>query len=399
MIGQKGLPATFGGIEHHVEELGSRLAARGHEVTVFCRPSYSSGANHHGGMRLRYVPTVRTKHLDALVHSALSTLVSVLDPPDIIHYHALGPGLVSPLPRYLSRSKVVMTVHGLDHLRAKWGKGAQAVLRTAAWMSARVPDATIGVSRTLVEHYRSRYRRPIAYIPNGVTVHGPRRPAEITRRFGLSEGSYLLFVGRLVPEKAVDLLIRAFRRIGDDLRLVIVGGSSFSDDYERSLRRLAAEDPRVIFTGYLFGSTLEELYSNAAAFVLPSLLEGLPLTLLEAAAYGTPVVVSNIAPHLQIVADDAPGRRVFVAGDEASLTEALLRTIRNHPLECEGADSFSVRVADTYRWDKVAIATEALYRQLLDGKHLPAPRCSTGAKETRMRFGPLSGGGPSSTEA
>lgn len=399
MIGQKGLPATFGGIEHHVEELGSRLAARGHEVTVFCRSSYSSGSSDYGGMHLRYLPTVSMKHLDALVHSALATLVSAADPPDIVHYHALGPGLVSPVVRFLSRSKVVLTVHGLDHHRAKWGRGAQAVLTTAAWMSAHVPDATIGVSRTLVEHYRIRYRRPITYIPNGVTVRGRRRPAEIARRFGLSEGSYLLFVGRLVPEKAADLLIRSFRHIGDDLRLVIVGGSSFTDEYERSLRRLAAEDPRVMFTGYVFGPTLEELYSNAAAFVQPSLLEGLPLTLLEAASYGTPVVVSNIAPHLQIVAEDAPGRRVFVAGDEASLTEALLRTIRNHPHECEGADSFSERVANTYRWDKAAIATEALYRQLLDGRHLPASRCSTEAKETRLRFGPLSGGGPSSTEA
>lgn len=366
MIGQKGLPATYGGIERHVEELGSRLAERGHDVTVFCRTNYSSGARKHGGMQLRHVPTLSTKHLDAVVHSALSTLVSMADPPDIVHYHGLGPGLLSPLPRYLSRATVVQTVHGLDHHRAKWGRGAQEVLRTAAWMSARVPDATIGVSRALADHYRSRYGRPIAYIPNGVTARRPPPADEITRRFGLVEGSYLLFVGRLVPEKAPDLLVRAFRHVRSDLRLVIVGGSSFSDRYADSLRRLAAKDPRVTFTGYAYGTTLEELYSNAAAFVLPSLLEGLPLTLLEAASYGTPVVVSDIPPHVQVVNVDAPGHHLFRSGDEDSLAEALRSTIRNRPLEREEARSFSSQIASTYRWEDVAHATEELYRRLLD---------------------------------
>jgi glycosyltransferase involved in cell wall biosynthesis len=399
MIGQKGLPATFGGIEHHVEELGTRLAARGHDVTVFCRSSYSSTGRDHRGMRLRHVPTVRTKHLDALVHSALSTLVSMADPPDVIHYHALGPGLLSPLPRYLSHSKVVLTVHGLDQHRAKWGRGAQAVLSTAAWMSSRVPDATIGVSWELAEHYRSRYGRPIVYIPNGVTVRRRRRADEITTRYGLVQGSYLLFVGRLVPEKAPDLLIRAFRRIEDDLRLVIVGGSSFTDNYADSLRRLAAADPRVMFTGYLHGALLEELYSNAAAFVLPSRLEGFPLTLLEAASYGTPVVASDIPPHVQILNDDAPGRRLFEAGDEGSLTDALVRTIRGHPLEQEEAERFSKQVAKTYRWDNVVQATEELYRLVVDGQlHQPSGPARV-ARVTPTHLAPSLPGRRSSTGA
>lgn len=366
MIGQKGLPATHGGIEHHVEEIGARLAERGHDVTVFCRANYSNAGTDHDGMHLRRVPTVGTKHLDAVVHSALSTLVTMGDPPDIVHYHALGPGLLSPLPRYLSRAKVVVTVHGLDHHRAKWGPGARAILSTAAWMSARVPDATIGVSRAVVEHYRYRYGRTIAYIPNGVTVRRPRQADEIKERFGLARGSYVLFVGRLVPEKAPDLLIRAFRRIPDELRLVIVGGSSFSDRYARSLRRLAAGDPRVLFTGYAYGATLEELYSNAAAFVLPSLLEGLPLTLLEAASYGTPIVVSDIPPHVQVVREDALGHHLFPSGDEGALAEALRRTIRSRALERAAARRFSEQVIATYRWDDAVRATEDLYERLLD---------------------------------
>ncbi len=370
MIGQKGLPATYGGIEHHVEEIGSRLAERGHDVTVFCRTNYSKGDRNHCGMHLREIPTVSTKHLDAIVHSALSTLVSMWDPPDIIHYHALGPGLVSPLPRYLSDARVVLTVHGLDQHRAKWGRGAHAVLEAAAWMSARVPDATIGVSRALADHYQSRYRRSISHIPNGVTARRPRPPEEIARRFGLAGNSYLLFVGRLVPEKAPHLLIKAFRHLPNDLRLVIVGGSSFSDRYTHALCQLASQDTRVLFTDYAYGSVLEELYSNAAAFVLPSLLEGLPLTLLEAASYGTPIVASDIPPHVQVLEADAPGHHLFRAGDEDALVDSLRRTIANHNLEREGARRLSKHVADTYRWEDAVTATEEIYRWVIGDRRV-----------------------------
>jgi glycosyltransferase involved in cell wall biosynthesis len=366
MIGQKGVPATFGGVEHHVEELGTRLAARGHDVTVFCRPGYSDGASQPGGIRARSVPTVRTKHLDAIVHCGLSTLVSLMDAPDVIHYHALGPGLVSPLPRYLSGSKVVLTVHGLDHDRAKWSRSARTILRAAAWISARVPDATIGVSSELVDHYRTRYGRSIAYIPNGVTRRQPRPASEITGRHGLHPGSYILFVGRLVPEKAPDLLMRAFRRIhDDDVRLVIVGGSSHTDRYTAQLREIASTDPRILMTGYLYGPTLEELYSNAAAFVLPSTLEGLPLTLLEAISFGSPVVVSDIPPHVQIVGGDAPGRHLFPSGDDIALAGTLEKTIESYPREHADALLSSKDVLARYDWDEVARATEELYERVV----------------------------------
>lgn len=365
MIGQKGIPATYGGIERHVEEVGSRLAARGHDVTVFCRRSYSTADRDYRGMHLRATRTRSTKHLDAFVHSANSTLVGIAEAPDVIHYHALGPGLWSPLPRYLSRSKVVLTVHGLDQYRAKWGRGAQAVLTMAAWMSARVPDATIGVSRALTDHYLARYGRSMFYIPNGVTTRRRRPARAIRERFGLAERSYVLFVGRLVPEKAPDLLIEAFRHVPGDLRLVIVGGSSFTDRYAASLREMASADPRVVFTGYEYGDLIEELYSSAAAFVLPSLLEGLPLTLLEAAAYGVPIVASDIPPHLEILARDGPGHRLFPSGDSRSLAEVLAATIENLASEREGARCFSSDVAKTYSWDDVTRATEEVYRSLL----------------------------------
>lgn len=376
MIGQRGVPATFGGIEHHVEQLGTRLAARGHKVTVFCRTNYVADRQRwYRDMQLRHLPTISSKHLDALVHSTISTLAALGDRFDVVHYHALGPGMLAPLPKYLSRACVVQTIHGLDHQRAKWGRGAQAFLSSAAWVSGHVPDATIVVSGALAAYYRCRYGRAAVHIPNGVNEPASRpAPAEIVQRWGLSKGSYLLFVGRLVPEKAPDLLIRAFRRYSGDLRLVLAGGSSFTDEYTDALRWQAAADPRVLLVGYVYGQALAELYSNAAAFVLPSALEGLPLTLLEAASYGTPVVASDLPPHVEVLGHDGPGRRLFPVGSEAGLVSALERCLKDPEVEHEGAAALGKLVLRRYRWDDVATATEQTYLELLDRVGRARPR-------------------------
>jgi glycosyltransferase involved in cell wall biosynthesis len=366
MIGQRGVPATFGGVEHHVEELGSRLAQRGHRVTVYCRPNYvRTGAPTYRGMRIRSVPTIGTKHLDAIVHSALSTGAAMFDGIDVVHYHALGPGLPSFLPRYLSRAKVVQTIHGLDSRRAKWGPAARFVLDAAERLSARVPDATIVVARDLAEHYRARYGRCTWRIPNGVVPPKPRAADEIVRRYGLRPGRYVLFVGRLVPEKAPDLLIRAFRAVPGDVRLVLAGGSSFTDRYTESLHRAATSDPRVLLTGYVHGPTLEELYTNAGVFALPSLLEGLPLTLLEAASYGIPIVASDIPPHLEVLFESGPGRRMVAAGDSEALGRALRADLANGNEERPAAEAAAKDVLARYDWDRVTDQTEAVYRTVL----------------------------------
>lgn len=366
MVGQRGIPATFGGIEHHVEELGSRLAAKGHNVIVYTRTNYvETRPARYRGMRPRYLPTVGSKHLDAIVHSTLSTLDAMLRDADIVHYHAVGPGIPAVIPRYLSRSKVVLTVHGLDAERAKWGGAARRVLSAATWLSARVPDETIVVSRDLETHYRERYRRRTTYIPNGVPEPTIRAPDEISRRFGLQGDDYLLFVGRLVPEKAPDLLLRAFKQIQTDRRLVLAGGSSFTDDYVKSLESLAASDPRVVMAGYVYGRTLEELYSNASVFVLPSSLEGLPLTLLEAASYAVPLVASDIRPNLEIVGGDGPGRRRFRRGDEQALRTTLKDVLSDLPVERAGASQIKEQVLSAFDWASAAEATEELYRSLL----------------------------------
>jgi glycosyltransferase involved in cell wall biosynthesis len=374
MIGQRGVPATFGGIEHHVEQVGTRLAARGHDVTVFCRGNYSDdNQSAYRGMRLRFLPTIGTKHLDAIVHSGVSTIAAVPRAPDVVHYHAIGPGLLAPVPRLFSSAKVVLTVHGPDAKQAKWGRGAKVVLRLADWMSVRVPDATIVVAEALADHYVRRHGRSTNLIPNGVNQPIPRGTDEITRRYGLVTGRYFLFVGRLIPDKAADVLVRAFRRLPGDLRLVIVGGSSFTNDYEQALRRLAAADARVILTGYLYGNILNELYSNAAAFIQPSMLEGLPLTVLEAASFGTPVIASDIPAHREILQDDGAGRRLFPPGDDYKLASAMANVVAQLTDEREGAAKLRDRVLAAYSWDDVVDDLEKLYLRLV------------GAGERRLR--------------
>jgi glycosyltransferase involved in cell wall biosynthesis len=366
MIGQRGLPATFGGVEHHVEELASRLVARGHDVTVFTRASYGGEvSSNYRGIRLRRVPTLRTKHLDAIVHSFLCTTSALFNSYDIVHYHALGPGIPAGLLRLRSRTKLVLTVHGLDGDRAKWGGMARSVLKTAEWLSARVPHETIVVSRDLKRHYLARHGRSTTYIPNGVDAPTYRPPAEISSRFGLERHGYILFVGRLVPEKAPDLLMRAFRRVPSNLRLVVAGGSSFTDRYVESLKGQAARNSRVVFTGYVYDSLLEELYSNAAMFVLPSSLEGLPLTLLEAASYGIPVVASDIPPHAEVIGTPGPGKRLFPSGDEGALASTIEGVLRDLPAERAGAQALPLGILRRYRWDEAVEATLHTYRRLV----------------------------------
>jgi glycosyltransferase involved in cell wall biosynthesis len=367
MVGQKGLPATMGGVERHVEEVGSRLASRGHEVLVFCRSSYGSSAHQsYRGMTLLEAPTIATKHLDAIVHSAASTWGALSRRADVEHYHALGPGLMTPVPRYLSRAAVVMTVHGLDHQRDKWGAPARAVLGAAHWMSGRVPNGTVVVSRDLAAHYGEHFRKAVACIPNGVTTPALTDASDFVRSIGLVPGEYALFVGRLVPEKRPDLLIRAVLASDCIRQVAIVGDSSFSDEYSRRLRDLAGDDPRIVFPGFVGGAHLEEVFQRAGVFVQPSDLEGLPLTLLEAIANGAPVLASDIAPHLEVIGSGSPAHRVFARGDVDSLRTALEQMLAGAPVG--SGDDLRVRVLEDYSWDSATDQLEDLYLRAVDGR-------------------------------
>jgi glycosyltransferase involved in cell wall biosynthesis len=377
MVGQKGLPATFGGIEHHVENIGARLVQRGHQVTVYCRTSYSDvPLDEHRGMRLVVAPTIGTKHLDAIVHSATSTGRALASGVDVIHYHGLGPGLVAPVPRYFSSASVVMTVHGLDHQRAKWGAGARAVLGAAHWMSARVPDELVVVSRDLQEHYRGRSGLDATYVPNGVVGQARVSSEVVEKAFGLRPGRYAVCVGRLVPEKRADLLIRAFQQVDGDDQLVIVGDSSFSDDFSRHLRDLAGGSPRVVFTGFAFGDTLAALYQHAGVFVQPSALEGLPLTLLEAISHDVPVLVSDIPPHREVIGAGSR-RHVMVPVDNLAALVAALRHMLGADLPPDPqSDSLRAAVVSHYSWETAVDELEQIYLKCAGGRRAPTARVS-----------------------
>lgn len=367
MLGTRGLPATFGGVEHHVEQIGSRLAERGHRVTVYTQSRYAAERRLYefNGMRVVTLPTVPVRGLEALAHSAMATGHGLFSGNDIFHYHAVGPGLLSPLARIGSRGAVVQTVHGLDAERAKWGGGARGVLNLATWLSARVPDRTITVSRALASHYLARYERACSYVPNGVIAKARREPRLITERYGLVGDDYLLFVGRLVPEKRPDLLIKTFAQLDTDKRLVIVGGSSHTDDYVAELERLAALDPRVILTGYQYGPMLDELFTNATALVQPSAVEGLPLTLLEGIGARLPVVVSDIAPHLEIVGGERAGARVFREGDQTEFYRALRRLLVEPARERVYGMRMSLDTLSTYDWGVCVDSLESVYQGAL----------------------------------
>ncbi len=420
MVGQKGLPATYGGIEHVVSETGRRLAERGHTVTVFTRASYGPVPDSpYLGMHVVPAFTIASKHLDAIVHSATSTAKTLTTHRcDVVHYHALGPGLLAPLPRYLSRSKVVLTVHGLDHERSKWGSRAQSVLRLAHWVSGHVPDRTLVVSETLRRHYADTFGRDAEHVPNGVDL--PEHvPASAIADLGLEPGRYLLFVGRIVPEKWPDKLIEAFRSVDRDVRLAVVGDSSWTDEFTTSVRELAARDPRVVLAGYQFGERLSALYEHAGGFVQPSLVEGLPLTLLEAVSHGLPVLVSDIPPHLEVVAPagseaagtgdldppcpaDRPGATdaavvTFAAGDERDLARGLTTLVDRFADARAAAASLRERTLGKYDWDAATDRLEQVYLELAAGIPPTLSREAQLARSLAPSRGPATASRPAAT--
>ena len=361
-VGSRGIPATYGGVERYVEELSTHLAARGYRVSVYCRPHYASQRGTYRGVELRHLPCIRTKHLEAISHTFLATLHLLFLKDDIVHTQATGPSLLIWLPRLFGR-KTVATVQGLDWQRSKWGLVARAVLRISEWTAGRLPHRTIVVSRALERHYREKHSRTVTYIPNGVT-RVARRPAAEIRRLGLEKDSYILTVGRLVPEKAHHTLIRAFKRIETNKQLVIAGGSSYTEDYADSLHSLA-DGSAVQFTGFVHGDMLSELFSNAYLFVSASELEGLPLALLEAMSYGVCILASDIPPHVEMLAGQG---HQFRAGDEDDLV-SVLQSLLSQPQNVSACGrKLHQHVAEVYGWGPITDATESVYRKLTSSR-------------------------------
>lgn len=358
MIGSKGLPAAFGGVERHVEEIGRRLVERGHAVTVYARKPFSKSGSHRG-IGIKILPSISTKNLDTATNTLVATLHSLFGGYDIVHYHAIGPSLFCFVPR-LFGIKTVSTIHAPDYRQSKWGATARGLLRLGERTGVKRASAAVSVSKLMACQLEQRYGRPVRYIPNGATLCAAP-PFSQARELGLESGRYILSVGRFIVERGFHTLIEAFGSIEGDYKLVIVGDARFEESYAAQLKEMA--DERVVFPGYIYGDLLNELYDNCLAYVLPSFVEGLPISLIEAMSFGRPVLISDIAENLEVAGDVA---RVFKRGDAASLREALRALIGMEERErSEMGAAGRAKVEREYTWDLVTDRLEELYYECL----------------------------------
>lgn len=301
--------------------------------------------------------TIDKKGLAALSSSYFATLAAVKDRPDVIHYHAEGPCVPLPLAKRAG-IRTVATIHGLDWQRAKWGKLASTYIKMGERAAATKADGLVVLSKSAQSYFEGAYGRTATFIPNGIEPKRPRPVNQIKDEWGLDAGSYLLYLGRLVPEKRPELLIEAFKELDTDKRLVIAGGGSDTSEYEASLRVAAQGDPRVLFTEFVNGEPLEELYSNCYAYVLPSDVEGMPMSLLEAMAYGRCCVTSDIPECADVLAGNGV---TFEKGNVASLRSALQDVLADSDRANALGASARAHVEKTYNWDSVVERTLNLY--------------------------------------
>lgn len=366
VIGIKGLAGSAGGIERHAEELYPRLAKSGHEITAYCRREYTGvTSEYYKGVRIKLLPSLNTKHFDAISHTLLATIHSLSGKYDIVHIHAIGPSLLSFIPGMRLKTKVLVTIHALDWQSEKWGAIAKSVLKMGERTAFRFADNIIVVSKGLADYSAANYpNAAITYIPNGVPNLEIRSAQEIREKFALSAHDYLLYAGRLVPEKGCHNLIKVFKDIETTKKLVIAGGESHSSKYVSLLRDLAAGDDRIIFAGHQTGSILEELYSNAIAFISPSNKEGLPIALMEALSYELPVLCSDIPPHEEVVQQVTGGNSSCLLYNSSDLGEFKTKMellINNTAKYKEAASGIKRKVMEEYDWDLVAKRTEEMY--------------------------------------
>lgn len=366
MIGHKRYGSREGGVEVVVTELARRMAALGHEVTCYDR----SGADVMtgdaadcrermvDGVRIVPVKTIDKKGLAALSSSYFATKAAIKDRPNVIHYHAEGPCVPLPLARRAG-IRTVATIHGLDWQRAKWGRLASTYIKMGESAAATKADGLVVLSKSAQSYFEDAYGRTATFIPNGIEPKQPRPVNQIKDKWGLDEGSYLLYLGRLVPEKRPELLIEAFKGLDTEKSLVIAGGGSDTSEYEASLRVASQGEPRVLFTGFVNGEPLEELYSNCYAYVLPSDVEGMPMSLLEAMAYGRCCVTSDIPECEDVLAGNGA---TFEKGSADSLQSALQGLLADAERTAALGAAARSHVEKTYNWDSVVERTLELYR-------------------------------------
>lgn len=369
MIGHKRIPSREGGVEIVVEELSTRMVKLGNQVDVYNRSGYHVSGKEFDekrgkifeGVRLYTVPTFRSSKLNAIVYSFLATILatarSAFRKNHVIHFHAEGPCIVLWIPK-LFGIRTVATIHGLDWQRAKWGGFATKMLKFGEKIAAKHADEIIVLSRNVQEYFTREYGRKTVYIPNGIERPDKRFPREITELYGLQGDDYILFLARIVPEKGIHYLIEAYKNIKTEKKLVIAGGCSHSLEYMEKIQKMCADDPRIIMTGFVQGTLLEELYSNAWLFVLPSDVEGMAISLLEAMSYGNCCLVSDISENTEVVGENA---FTFEKGNVQDLQKKLTELLDHEEKVKEKRANSQEYICSKYHWDRVVEQTLKLY--------------------------------------
>lgn len=367
LMGTRGVPSSYSGFETCVEQLGRRLVERGHEVTVYCRKhhiTYSEPT--YKGMRLVKLSTVQNKYLDTIVHSFISSLHALSQHFDIGLYFIAGNSPITWIPRLVG-TKTILNVDGLDWEREKWPMLAKKYIQFSEFLATKLPSQYLTDCAVVQDYYSTRYKNKPPYIPYGseVTI---LPPGETLKKFRLEKNKYILFVGRLVPENCAHHLITAFKKLDTDLKCVIVGSSSYSDDYIKELHALAEGDPRIVFTGYAFGSDYHELGSNAHIFVETSGVGGTHPALTEAMGFGSCSIVNNTPANLETIADAGFSYDGKIGGEDLHLV--LRKLIADQNLIEEYRKRAYTRANTYYSWETVTDEYERMFFKLLK---LPLP--------------------------
>lgn len=365
MFGQKRW-SREGGIEIVVKELCTRMAKAGCEVTCYNRSGHhvsgieydNAEKENYEGITQKFVPTIEKKGLAAVSSSFFAALCTAFGRYDVVHIHAEGPAFFSWIPKLFGK-RVIVTIHGIDWKREKWKAGfGSKFIRQGEKNAVKYADEIIVLSKGVQNYFKDTYGRKTRFIPNGVNRPKIKDAELITEKLGLKQDSYILFLGRIVPEKGIRYLVEAFKQIKTDKKLVIAGGSSDTDSFMTELKELAKNDERIIFTGFVQGQMLEELYSNAYIYTLPSDLEGMPLSLLEAMSYGNCCLVSNIPECTEVVEEKA---LIFKKADVSDLKMKLQDACDYPEMVISLKKQAAEFICEKYNWDEVVKETMELY--------------------------------------
>lgn len=367
MLGHKRIPSREGGVEIVVEELSTRMVALGNDVTV-----YNRGGKHvlnkgkvkkiqeYKGVKIKKALTIDIKGLAAVTSSFFATLKILFSKAEVVHYHAEGPCAWIGIIKKLSKKRIVATIHGLDWQRAKWGGLATKFIKYGEKQAVKYADEIIVLSKNVQDYFKKEYDRKTVFIPNGVSKPELVKPNIIKKEFKLKKDEYILFLGRTVPEKGIHYLVEAFNNIKTDKKLVIAGGASDTDEYYSELKELAKENKNIIFTGFVEGKELDELYSNSYIYVLPSDLEGMPLSLLEAMSYGNCCLTSDIPECATVIEKQGV---TFKKSDVRDLTKKLQELCDNSKKVDKYKKESQEYILKKYNWDDVVKKTLKLYKK------------------------------------